>query len=698
MTRVNDADALGSVWNDLGGGAAVSETEFVYQGSASVSEKVKTTESGVRYYNSATSHDYTSPVRTAILKVVVTTPFSLNATASTSMILEIGSGARSAYYRYYAYTDTTYPPDRSWLIEAINPNVSAWRDAVVGSPTLTAIDYYANAARMKGTSAKSENVAMDAIDFVDAGGGLLLTGADGTFDDFLTFDEGTTGNRYGLWSSRQGIFYVAGMHTIGSATATGTFRPNLQTLVFPGGRVAAGFNGLTFDLQNASTDPILQNVTVIGRGRSAVKRWFDSSADEVNGGTEVITISGFTDHGFATGDAVLYSAEGGSAISDLTTNTEYFARRLSATTLSLHTTRQGAIGNTGTRNLTAAGTGEHHSLTRQPDTRPDIVVTGTTGSFDANDCVFLDCRDITLTSAATLLRCVLVTGHRVTTAQGLVTDCSVIDPRVAEGEAFLVTPDLDDITGTTFEAGEEGHAIEITAAGTDALTDNVFTGYGPVKASFNASTGVDGGTEVITTAAAHGFTDGDTVYYGDEGGTPIGGLADGGRYYANSLSSTTLSLHVTRADAVADANRINLTAGSSETHYIYSGRAAILNSSGGLVTINVSGGASPSVRNTPGSTTVVNNDVTVTFDGMKDNTEVRIYAAGTSTELAGIETATAGSTDNRNFAASVAAATSVDYTLFALGYLPITVLAFTWPSSNGTINVQQSIDRNYSNP
>jgi hypothetical protein len=99
-----------------------------------------------------------------------------------------------------------------------------------------------------------------------------------------------------------------------------------------------------------------------------------------------------------------------------------------------------------------------------------------------------------------------------------------------------------------------------------------------------------------------------------------------------------------------------------------------------------------------GSNPTINNNVSVTFDGMKDNTEVRIYATSGGAELDGIENATAGSPDDRSFVASVAGATSVTYTLFSVLYEPITVENFTWPATAQTINVQQRFDRNNNNP
>lgn len=645
--RVDAAEATTN-WSKIGNSLA-QEPDFVYQGSFAISSKVSTTLAG--HSCAPGSVNMTTGDNIVCMFKALWTNYSVLA-ATPSAAHRIGSSS-SAYHEYYIADDGTqgdidYPVRGGWLISPINPNVSAWRDATVGSPTLTAVNYFATTGDFSATS-KSENVVTDALDLGD---GLWLVGgdggdADGSFADFLAADQGqpSTG-RFGHVTSLEGIFYVFGKLNIGitaggTVTATEFTSTPGRTIVYPGGRVAAGWNTMEFDLGNASTVVSLNNLTVVGRGRSALKRFF-CTATEVNGGSEIITISGFTDHGFQTGDAVLYSNEGATTLSDLTNSTEYFVRRLSATTLSLHTTRQGAYANTGVRNLTAvaAANSSHQSLTRQPSTRPDIAVHNASGTFDAIGSTFLECRNITLSSAAELQSCVLLSCSQLTQAQGLLTDCAITTPLLAEGAAFVVTPDLSDISGCVFEAGEEGHAIEITSntGSPFSFVGNTFTGYGPDKASFNASSGVNGSTEVITTAAAHGFSDGDAVYYGDEGGTPIGGLTDGNRYYVNSITSTTLSLHRTRAQAVADTQRINLTAGSSETHYLYSALAAVLNSSGGLVTINVSGGGdSPSIRNTPGSTTVVNNTVSYTVTNLVAGSEVGIYRASDGLQLAFIE-------------------------------------------------------------
>jgi len=125
--------------------------------------------------------------------------------------------------------------------------------------------------------------------------------------------------------------------------------------------------------------------------------------------------------------------------------------------------------------------------------------------------------------------------------------------------------------------------------------------------------------------------------------------------------------------------------------------AAILNDSGGLVTINVSGGTTPTVKNIGGASTVVNNNVQVTFTGMKDNTEVRVYDAGTGAEIAGIENATDGSADNRSFTWSDAVDNVVNYIIHSVSYETIRVNGFTVPGSNTSLPIQQRVDRNYEN-
>lgn len=130
------------------------------------------------------------------------------------------------------------------------------------------------------------------------------------------------------------------------------------------------------------------------------------------------------------------------------------------------------------------------------------------------------------------------------------------------------------------------------------------------------------------------------------------------------------------------------------------GNECIYNNSGGAVTINVGGGGdTPTIRNGTSATTTVNNNKTVTFTGLKDNSEVRIYLASDGSVVDGIEDATAGTVDNRTFAWSAAAGTVVDYVIHnwqpgVTVYESIRVDGYTVPTVDTGIAVQQRVDRN----
>ena len=78
------------------------------------------------------------------------------------------------------------------------------------------------------------------------------------------------------------------------------------------------------------------------------------------------------------------------------------------------------------------------------------------------------------------------------------------------------------------------------------------------------------GTEVITTAVAHGLTTADAVHVArGDGLWPVlsaGTLSEGTIYYARALTTTTLSLHTSGADATANTNPLNFTAWLESTH------------------------------------------------------------------------------------------------------------------------------------
>lgn len=195
----------------------------------------------------------------------------------------------------------------------------------------------------------------------------------------------------------------------------------------------------------------------------------------------------------------------------------------------------------------------------------------------------------------------------------------------------VATADLDIFSGNSFTGSHtSGHAIRLgSGSGSVNLSGNTFTNYGPPARSFNAATGVNTTTDVITLDAAHGYSNGDPAYFQDQGGTAPTGLTDGSLYYVRSESSTTITLYDTSAHAIAGGatGRADITATGSGTQYIYSAGAAIYNNTGAAVTINITnGGSVPSIRNSDGSSTTVNNSITlkVTVLDKSDNGPIEL--------------------------------------------------------------------------
>ena len=122
------------------------------------------------------------------------------------------------------------------------------------------------------------------------------------------------------------------------------------------------------------------------------------------------------------------------------------------------------------------------------------------------------------------------------------------------------------------------------------------------------------------------------------------------------------------------------------------GNEAIYNNSGGAVTLNISGGTTPSIRNGAGASTTVNSTVTVTVTPIQVGTEVRVYNNATGAEIDGVESAASTSQ-----AVSVPSGVAVDIVtvLPGYGYQRTNNVTFT---VNQNFNPGQQADRNYSNP
>ncbi len=640
-----ESDSDNGVWDKYNATQTPSqETDFLFQGSFSQSNKVSNTAGGIEFEDDAAT-DFTTP-RVVLAKIMVATPGVIDQTIAKGFWYEVGEGANGTdYYEYHlgGLNAGAYPLLKTWLVIAIDPNEVAWRDAITGTPDLTIVDYYAVAIDATGV-VKSDNVVHDRLDRMDSGSGLTLVGGDstdpdGTLLDFVAEDFDDDAARYGVILPGEAEFVINGVLTIGTSTAT-VYNDSNRFLVFPAHRVGEGFSGVDIGMSNASQDINLTAYTIKGLGNATVKKFFDSEL-EVNGTTEVISLVA---HGFNTGDLVTYSNEGNTNITGLTTTTQYFVNALTVDTLALYAVgatvgRLNSFADTSRVGLTAdgAGTGTNHSLTRDPDTRPDYEVTGTTGvGHTLISCTIDGARIITFTSKASMTGGFILATGSIVLGGGSMTSVIVSSPTLEEGDALLdltATALNADLSTMDFTASADGHAIRVTATGSPGWDHNLADYWSPTDLGWNFSTAQAFTSEQLNTDAAHGFTTGDAVYYNDEGGVETIGLTDGNKYYVDVIDTDTVTLHLTKAAAVAGSNAINLTTSGSETQSLYSSKAAIFNdTSSGTLTVGVTSGNAPSFRNAPGATTVVNVSVPVSFEAV-DKTDTAISGVQVSAYL-----------------------------------------------------------------
>jgi hypothetical protein len=171
-----------------------------------------------------------------------------------------------------------------------------------------------------------------------------------------------------------------------------------------------------------------------------------------------------------------------------------------------------------------------------------------------------------------------------------------------------------------------------------------------------------------------------------DSGKVIGSLSDIQNCTFLANGATTYAIET------SDTGSVSLT-GNTFTGYGSSGTATAaihFTATSGSVTVAVSGGAVPTFTS-DGVSVTMTLSTTLTLTGLIDDSEVRIYDAGTTTEVAGVENTSGGS-----FVAGISVS-SVDIVIHSLGYLNQRINAVD-TSTDRTIPIQQTIDRQYENP
>ena len=276
-TRINDSTA-NTDWGNfvIGGGAPASEAQLAYQGGSAVNKKVSSTvaRQGVDYLVPAGSHDMTSAAKRLLFcKMIVSDSFDVNTTWGVE--IAIGSADTSNSHRYNiadsgsnlaVYND--YPVQGGYILAAIDPTIDTWAETVDqgGAFDQTAVIWFAAGAQFVNGAAKTENLAFDAI---DVGTGLTVTAGDGaspegTFVDFVGFDQDIANNRYGVVFGAGDAVFALGVLTIGTASVT-EFLDLDSVVTFPDGYHSRGLVGVAVGMSNVSS--IIQiDSLLIGNG------------------------------------------------------------------------------------------------------------------------------------------------------------------------------------------------------------------------------------------------------------------------------------------------------------------------------------------------------------------------------------------------------------------------------------------------
>ena len=126
-------------------------------------------------------------------------------------------------------------------------------------------------------------------------------------------------------------------------------------------------------------------------------------------------------------------------------------------------------------------------------------------TFDDSASLFKGFDVITLQTGSTLDGTTLDNGNSIIQNGATITNCSISNANTADGVALIQSDNLANISNCSFTFSD-GHAIEITTAGTYAFSGNTFTGYGADTTNDAAIYNNSGGSVTINSSNNTGIT------------------------------------------------------------------------------------------------------------------------------------------------------------------------------------------------
>ena len=243
------------------------ESELFYQGTGSIGGK--TGNGTTTYYHTGTARNFTVGGANEGDHIIVNfgslTPGKLLTKANGGLSIRVEDTGTSNWGYWYVDGSDSKPATSLFLPYIGNP--SADFDEVsgftaTGNPAqLSAVDRFGVA--IKQSSGIMGNFNNSLVDQITIGKGLELTGS-GDLEDFVVYDEGTVGNRFGFLTTNNRVIYMQGRFYVGNSSTSANLTDILRTIVFPDVSVADDFMGIT--TSHASTVLDFQLVSMSNAG------------------------------------------------------------------------------------------------------------------------------------------------------------------------------------------------------------------------------------------------------------------------------------------------------------------------------------------------------------------------------------------------------------------------------------------------
>jgi len=354
-------------------------------------------------------------------------------------------------------------------------------------------------------------------------------------------------------------------------------------------------------LATTSALNVIANITGPGTGTQTL------TINSIDFTTNVITIPA---HGFSQGELVSYDAKGQTVVNGLTTASPYYVIFVDGDNIKLALTPTDAINGTAIDLIASpAGVGTHalQSLSKTPDGTYTVasVPTATTFTLTARGKVPLITKtfnprssiDLNL-SAFKINSHGFLTGTKVT--YGIGPAATVITGLTDATDYFVVAVNRDYFklattannaaAGTTVSVSDYGTGVahtftsaqingnitgggSITVGASSVLVNGTGTSFSKIlkvgdrfrlfpsntTVAITFAAGDVNTTTNIITKASHGFSTGDTVAFAASSGTAPAPLVDGYYYFVRAVTSGTLTLHSSYADATGNVNAVDFS-------------------------------------------------------------------------------------------------------------------------------------------